>query len=138
MPLSVPAVRRAPVVFSTGSGSPVITSAGTASGTALVWIIWSANRTGAGAQLQAFNPIPVNGALQQVYSASIGTSTNYSMPGVGNNGDLYVGTRGGTVIQRLVTSAPGTEATASRMAPAEAASWAIKSVQRGLAEAAGA
>lgn len=84
--------------FGWGSGSPVITSAGTTSGTALVWIIWSANRTGSGAQLRAYDPIPADGTLQQVYSASIGTATNYSMPGVGDNGDLYVGTRGGSLL----------------------------------------
>jgi iron transport multicopper oxidase len=88
----------ASTTFGWGSGSPVITSAGTTSGSALVWVIWSADRTGAGAQLRAYDPIPVNGTLQQVYSASIGTSTNYSMPGVGNNGDLYVGTRRNTVL----------------------------------------
>jgi hypothetical protein len=95
---SLSAVGSASSTFGWGSGSPVITSDGTTSGSALVWIIWSANRTGSGAQLQAYNPVPVGGTLTEVYHASIGTSTNYSMPGVGNNGDLYVGTRGGTVL----------------------------------------
>jgi hypothetical protein len=81
-----------------GSGSPVITSDGTRSGSALVWIVWSADRTGANAQLRAYNPIPVNGKLVQVYQASIGTSTNYSMPGVGNDGRLYIGTRDGHLL----------------------------------------
>ncbi len=84
-------------VFGWGSGSPVITSDGTTSGSALVWVIWSANRQGGGAQLRAYDPIPVNGQPALRYSAPIGTSTNYSVPGVGA-GRLYVGTRDGHVL----------------------------------------
>jgi iron transport multicopper oxidase len=83
--------------FGFGSGSPVITSNGTQSGTALVWIIWSANRNGDGGQLRAYDPVPVNGAPVLRWSASIGSATNYSTPGVGA-GKLYVGTRDGHVI----------------------------------------
>src|SRR6185437_3303857 len=75
-----------------GSGSPVITSDGTTSGSALVWIIWAANRMGNGGQLRAYDPIPVNGQPNLRWSASIGNATNYSTPGVGA-GRLYVGTR---------------------------------------------
>ena len=84
-------------VFGWGSGPPVITSDGTTSGSALVWVIWSANRSGAGGQLRAYDPVPVNGQPVLVYSAPIGDATNYSVPGVGN-GRLYVGTRDGSVI----------------------------------------
>lgn len=84
-------------VFGWGSGSPVITSNGTSSGSALVWVIWSANRQGGGAQLRAYDPIPVNGQPVLRYSAPIGTSTNYSVPGVGA-GRLYIGTRDGHVL----------------------------------------
>lgn len=84
-------------VFGFGSGSPVITSDGTTSGSALVWIIWSANRMGNGGQLRAYDPIPVNGQPVEVWHASIGNATNYSIPGVGA-GRLYVGTRDGKVL----------------------------------------
>jgi iron transport multicopper oxidase len=85
--------------FGWGTGSPIITSNGVESGTALVWVVWSADRTGAGAQLRAYNPIPAGGKLgSPVYEAPIGTSTNYSMPGVGNDGRLYVGTRDGHLL----------------------------------------
>jgi hypothetical protein len=84
-------------VFGWGSGSPVITSDGTTSGSALVWEIWSSNRQGVGGQLRAYDPVPVGGVPHLVYSAPIGTATNYSVPGVGA-GRLYVGTRGGTVL----------------------------------------
>ncbi len=84
-------------VFGWGSGAPVITSNGTASGSALVWIIWSANRAGSGGQLRAYLPVPVNGAPVLVYSAPIGTASNYSVPGVGA-GRIYVGTRDSKVL----------------------------------------
>ncbi len=83
--------------FGWGSGAPVITSDGTTSGTALVWIVWSANRTGSGGQLRAYDPVPVGGKPHLRFSASIGTASNYSVPGVGA-GKLYVGTREGKVI----------------------------------------
>ena len=84
-------------VFGFGSGPPVITSDQAKSGTALVWVIWSADRNGDGGQLRAYDPVPVNGHPVLRYSAPIGTATNYSVPGVGA-GRLYVGTRDGTVL----------------------------------------
>jgi hypothetical protein len=87
----------APDTFGWGSGSPVITSDGTTSGSALVWVIWSSSRSGTGGQLRAYNPVPVGNQLRKVYSAAIGTATNYSVPGVGS-GRLYVGTRDGKVL----------------------------------------
>ena len=84
-------------VFGFGSGSPVITSNGTTSGSALVWIIWAANRNGNGGQLRAYDPVPVNGQPVLRWSAPIGNATNYSTPGVGA-GRLYVGTRDGKVL----------------------------------------
>jgi PQQ-like domain len=83
--------------FGFGSGPPVITSDGTTAGSALVWVIWSTNRSGAGGQLRAYDPIPVNGHPVMRWSAPIGTATNYSVPGVGG-GHLYVGTRDGKVL----------------------------------------
>ena len=83
--------------FGWGSGPAVITSDGATSGSALVWVIWSADRAGDGGELRAYNPIPVNGVPQLVWSAPIGSVTNYSSPGVGA-GRLYVGTRDGHVL----------------------------------------
>ncbi|HTZ88011.1 MAG TPA: choice-of-anchor D domain-containing protein [Solirubrobacteraceae bacterium] len=83
--------------FGQGSGAPVITSSGTTSGSALVWIIWAANRTGSGGQLRAYDPVPVNGHPVLRFSASIGTASNYSVPGVGAS-KIFVGTREGKVI----------------------------------------
>lgn len=86
-----------PAMFGWGSGPPIITSDGTNSGSALVWVIWSADRQGDGGELRAYDPVPVNGQLALRYSAPIGTATNYSDPGVGA-GRIYVGTRDGTVL----------------------------------------
>jgi iron transport multicopper oxidase len=83
--------------FGWGSGAPVITSEGTTSGSALVWIIWSTNRTGAGGQLRAYDPVPVGGKPVLRFEAPIGTASNYSTPGVGA-GKLFVGTREGKVL----------------------------------------
>ncbi len=86
-----------PDAFGWGSGAPVITSDGTSTGSALVWIVWSANRSGSGGQLRAYDPVPVGGKPVMRFSAPIGTASNYSVPGVGA-GKLFVGTREGKVL----------------------------------------
>jgi hypothetical protein len=83
--------------FGYTSGSPVITSSGSTSGSALLWVEYSGGSTGAGAQLRAYNPIPVNGVLQQVYSVPIGNASKFSVPGT-DSGRVYVGTRDGKVL----------------------------------------
>ena len=47
--------------FGYTSGSPVVTSSGTTSGSALVWIIQSADATGADGKLMVYNAVPSNG-----------------------------------------------------------------------------
>jgi len=83
--------------FGFSSSAPVITSDGTTSGSALVWVIWTPNGSGAGAQLRAYDPVPANGAPVLRWSAPIGTSAKFNPPGVGA-GRLYVGTRDGHVL----------------------------------------
>ncbi|MEA2215198.1 MAG: hypothetical protein QOK19_759 [Solirubrobacteraceae bacterium] len=83
--------------FGFGTGAPVITSEGTTSGSALVWLEWMPNGTGAGAQLRAYDPVPVSGKPVLRYSAPIGTGSKFATPGVGA-GRLYVGTRDGKVL----------------------------------------
>ena len=58
---SLSLVASSPDVFGWGSGPPVITSDGTTSGSALVWTVWSANRSGAGGQLRAYDPARATG-----------------------------------------------------------------------------
>lgn len=83
--------------FGFGSSAPVITSNGTASGSALVWIVWAPNGEGTGAQLRAYDPVPINGEPVLRWSGSVGTSAKFAIPGVGA-GRLYVGTRDGHVL----------------------------------------
>jgi hypothetical protein len=83
--------------FGFGSSAPVITSNGTESGSALVWVVWAPNGEGTGAQLRAYDPVPMNGRPVLRWSGSVGTSTKFALPGVGA-GRLYVGTRDGHVL----------------------------------------
>lgn len=89
-------------VFGFGSGSPIITSDGTTSGSALLWVIHTDEPNGGDAQLEAFDPVPVgspgpSAPLEQVWSSPTFTATVFSEPSV-DNGVLYVGTRDGTLL----------------------------------------
>jgi iron transport multicopper oxidase len=83
--------------FGFSSGAPVITSNETNEGSALVWIVWAPNGGGEGAQLRAYAPVPVGGEPVLLWSAAIGSSAKFAIPGVGA-GRLYVGTRDGHVL----------------------------------------
>nr|WTB31772.1 choice-of-anchor D domain-containing protein [Streptomyces sp. NBC_00830] len=79
------------------SGSPVVTSDGTRSGSALVWVVWSGGPTGVNAQLRAYNAVPdANGVLPLVWSAPIGTASKFATPAT-DGGQVFVGTREGKV-----------------------------------------
>ncbi len=83
--------------FGFSSSSPVITSSGTTSGSALVWVIWSPDGSGANAQLRAYDPIPVNGTMQLRWSSPIGTASKFAVPSISGN-RVFVGTRDGHLI----------------------------------------
>ncbi len=82
--------------FGFSSSSPVVTSSGTTSGSALVWVIWSAAGNGLNAQLRAYDPVPVNGVMQLRWSTPIGTSSKFAVPSVSGN-RIFVGTRDGHI-----------------------------------------
>ncbi|MDQ1381853.1 MAG: hypothetical protein QOJ71_2572 [Actinomycetota bacterium] len=84
-------------LFGFGSGSPVVTSSGTTSGSALVWMTWEPDEGGANAQLRAYDAVPVNGRPVLRWSAPIGIATKFSVPAFDAN-RVYVGTRSGRVI----------------------------------------
>ncbi|MGO9248280.1 MAG: choice-of-anchor D domain-containing protein, partial [Solirubrobacteraceae bacterium] len=99
--------------FGFSSSAPVITSEGTTPGTALVWVVWAPNGSGVGAQLRAYDPVPVKGEPVLRWSAPVGTSAKFALPGVGV-GRLYVGTRDEHVLAfgspvTPVLSGPATE-----------------------------
>ncbi|HET9038186.1 MAG TPA: choice-of-anchor D domain-containing protein, partial [Myxococcaceae bacterium] len=93
---SLARVAQADGAFGLGTSAPLVTSDGTNPGTALVWLQWSANNTGYGAELRAYEAVPVAGKLVQRYRATIGKATRYAPPGVGD-GRIYVATGDGHV-----------------------------------------
>ena len=90
-------VAMAPDAFGFGSSAPVVTSDGTTDGSALVWVVWMPDGSGAGAQLRAYDAVPESGTLNLRWSAPIGTGSKFNPPGIGD-GRVYVGTRDAKVI----------------------------------------
>lgn len=84
--------------FGYTSGSPVVTSNGTTSGTGVVWVVWSSGPTGANAELRAYSPEPDgSGALTELWSSPIGTGVKFTTPAT-SDGRVYVGTRDGKIL----------------------------------------
>lgn len=81
-------------VFGFGSSAPLITSDGTTDGTALVWITHLPTSAGEGAELRAYDPVPVDGTLQLRWSAPIGRGTKFAAPAI-FDGKIYLGNRDG-------------------------------------------
>ncbi|MBU6330156.1 MAG: PQQ-binding-like beta-propeller repeat protein [Acidobacteria bacterium] len=82
--------------FGFRSGSPVVSSVGTTSGSALVWTIWNGDLLGKNAQLRAYDPVPVNGVVRLRWSFPIGTSAKFTSPVIDNN-RVFIGTGDGRV-----------------------------------------
>lgn len=76
------------------SGSPVVTSSGTTSGSSLVWAVYASGSSGGGGQLRAYDAVPTNGVLNLRYSAPIGTAAKFAVPAT-DGGRVYVGDRDG-------------------------------------------
>jgi PQQ-like domain/Abnormal spindle-like microcephaly-assoc'd, ASPM-SPD-2-Hydin/HYDIN/CFA65/VesB-like, Ig-like domain len=87
------------------SGSPVITSNGADATTPVLWVVHTADKTGANAELEAYDvsSAAIGGctssatcSLSPIWSAPIGTAAKFATPAT-SNGMVYVGTRGGVV-----------------------------------------
>ena len=89
-------VGTSPNTFGYTSGSPVVTSNGTADSSALVWAVSVNDESGSGGTLYAYDAVPSNGTLTQVFSAPIGTASKFTVPAT-DSGRVYVGTRDGIV-----------------------------------------
>ena len=63
-------VARSAGTFGYTSGSPVVTSEGSTSGTALVWVVYSGGANGAEGQLRAYNALPSNGTMHAALRGS--------------------------------------------------------------------
>ncbi|MDH6142828.1 hypothetical protein P3T35_004856 [Kitasatospora sp. GP30] len=84
--------------FGYGSGSPVVTSNGSNSGSALVWAVWSGSGVGGvGGELRVYNALPVNGSMHLIRSFPIGTAAKFVSPAT-DGGRVYVGTRDGHLV----------------------------------------
>lgn len=83
--------------FGGSSGSPAVTSNGTDPSSAVVWMVYSQSEAGGTGMLEAFDGAPQQGGtLPEIWSAPIGTPTQFTVPATAN-GRVYVGTRDGFV-----------------------------------------
>ena len=94
-----------------GSGSAIVTSNGTATGSGLVWQITHASSDGSGAVLEAFDPVPQTpgdtGTLKSVWTSPTFDAEKYTVPGVGDD-QLFVGTQDGQLLGFGFTSPQST------------------------------
>ena len=94
-------VGSAPDNFGSYSGSPIVTSSGTNSGSALVW---ATNLT---SELRVYDAVPVNGNLNIRFRDAYGNQAKFTTIGVGS-GKVYVGSGDGFVIGYGAGAAPVT------------------------------
>jgi hypothetical protein len=86
--------------FGFGSGSPIVTSTGTTSGSAVLWITHCPYtephhcEEAEGTELWAYNAVPVAGKPQRLWKASVGFGSKFSRPDA-SNGHIYVGNHEG-------------------------------------------
>jgi hypothetical protein len=91
-----------PEEFAFGSSSPIVTSSGTTSGTAAVWITRCPEKAELGqgcknAELLAYSPVPGKGEeVVQLWKAPIATAAKFSRP-YPNEGHIYVGNNEGAL-----------------------------------------
>jgi hypothetical protein len=103
---SLTSVATSSSTFGYTSGSPVVTSDGDTSSSALVWVVSVDGPAGTSPALNAYNAVPSNGLLQKVYSAPLDppgvTDPNLAHAAkfttvATDGGRVFVGTRDGYV-----------------------------------------
>lgn len=109
--------------FGFGSGAPIVTSNGTTSGSAVLWITHcpytepfhceEKTKAGEGAELWAYNAVPVAGKPSRLWKAPIGLASKFVRPEAGC-GHIYVGNHEGSLFgysgpPTLAQSAPSVE-----------------------------
>jgi Divergent InlB B-repeat domain/PQQ-like domain len=99
-----------------GSGSPIVTSEGTASGSGIVWIVNRCTATpGCQSTLRAYPAVPTSATPQPLWSTEIGIADKFNHP-VADEGNVYVGTEGhllafGALHHTLTVTPPGSGGT---------------------------
>jgi outer membrane protein assembly factor BamB len=82
--------------FGYTSGSPLVTSNGTAAGSAVVWAVYKEGGRKEHAQLRAYAAMPTSGNLPLLWSAPIGEASKFATP-TAFEGRVYVGTARGAL-----------------------------------------
>jgi len=104
-------VAKGPEAVGYGTSSPIVTSNGTAEGSAVVWIIQLQDAGGGSAELQAYNAVPSfgtnanPGTLTLINHWPVTDATKFASPGVGNN-RLFVPTRSNQLLIFGLDSSP--------------------------------
>lgn len=80
-----------------GSGSPIVTSTGTAGGTGVVWVTWCPTEGCHEAQLRAYTAVPNGREPTPFWTGPIGFATKFARPDA-SAGHIYVGNRDGRII----------------------------------------
>ncbi len=91
-----------------GTGSPVVTSNGQTSGSALVWQVEMPNKNESGPELRTYLPVPQSGKLTMVSHIPLGHATNKFIVPTLDNGQVFIGTSDGHLLAYglNVTTAP--------------------------------
>ena len=100
---TISVVGQAPDDFGSFSGSPIVTSNGTNSGSALVWV------TNLSSELRVYDAVPVNGTLNIRFRKAYGNQAKFTTVGVGA-GKVYIGSGDGNVVGYGAAPAPVTGA----------------------------
>jgi outer membrane protein assembly factor BamB len=98
-----------PEDFWFGSGSPIVTSSGTAGGSGVVWITDCPSKAcrEQEAELRAYTAVPSSGTPGPFWTEKVGFATKFSRP-LASGGHIYVGNRQGRL---LAFSGPFTPST---------------------------
>jgi hypothetical protein len=81
-----------------GTGSPVVTSNGTTSGSALVWQVEMPNASESGPELRTYLPVPQSGTLTMVSHIPLGhAATKFTVPTI-DSGQVFIGTADGHLL----------------------------------------
>jgi hypothetical protein len=92
--------------FGFGSGSPIVTSNGTNSGSAVLWIThcpYVEPNHCEKAELWAYNAVPVEGKPQRLWKVALGYASKFSRPDA-NNGHIYIGNKEGALFAFSATT----------------------------------
>ena len=100
--------------FGYTSGSPIVTSDGVNAGSAIVWVVYTQTPIGQGGDLRAYDAIPHDGTLKEIYSSADDsgisfTDEKFTTPATDGN-RIYFGTHDGHLLSFGENSQPAVAA----------------------------